>query len=539
MFSLTKTSSRQREIVEILLSNGWDYMRAVLTGVKTGEPQIPTPEALKKILVELGPFFVKLGQLLSTRPDLLPPTYVEAFSALQENVPPVAWELIKNVIETEIKVPLDSVFQYINPEAIAAGSIGQIHQAILTDGQQVAIKVLRPGIDKIVSQDSTLLKGIAELIALTEFGQTYSVVKLTAEFTNAVQAELDFRQEGRFTDQLRDNLIQSRWVDSDKLVVPQVYWEVSSEKVLVLEWLEGKPLLAAEVECKQEVTTLLFRAFFQQFYIDGFFHADPHPGNIFYLSNGQVALLDCGMVGSLDPRTRQILTELLLAIVDLDAQGCAQLTLKLSESIQPISLVQLEMDYEQMLRKYYNLNLSQVNFSEVVYEILQISRNNKIKLPGNLGLYAKSLANLEGSTRKFNPDVNILNEIKPLMTDLFRQQLVGDTPLQSNLRTILDLKSIYLKSPRLLEVFLERLTTETLNWNLRIQELEPLRVSLDASANRLSFSIVIGSLIIGAAIISTGGKTRELAILSDILFTTASIIGLWLVVSILRSGRLR
>jgi hypothetical protein len=125
------------------------------------------------------------------------------------------------------------------------------------------------------------------------------------------------------------------------------------------------------------------------------------------------------------------------------------------------------------------------------------------------------------------------------MTDLFRQQLVGDTPLQSNLRTILDLKSIYLKSPRLLEVFLERLTTETLNWNLRIQELEPLRVSLDASANRLSFSIVIGSLIIGAAIISTGGKTRELAILSDILFTTASIIGLWLVVSILRSGRLR
>jgi predicted unusual protein kinase regulating ubiquinone biosynthesis (AarF/ABC1/UbiB family) len=539
VFSLTKTSSRQREIVEILLSNGWDYMRAVLTGVKTGEPQIPTPEALKKILVELGPFFVKLGQLLSTRPDLLPPTYVEAFSALQENVPPVAWELIKNVIETEIKVPLDSVFQYINPEAIAAGSIGQIHQAILIDGQQVAIKVLRPGIDKIVSQDSTLLKGIAELIALTEFGQTYSVVKLTAEFTNAVQAELDFRQEGRFTDQLRNNLIQSRWVDSDKLVVPQVYWEVSSEKVLVLEWLEGKPLLAAEVECKQEVTTLLFRAFFQQFYIDGFFHADPHPGNIFYLSNGQVALLDCGMVGSLDPRTRQILTELLLAIVDLDAQGCAQLTLKLSESIQPISLVQLEMDYEQMLRKYYNLNLSQVNFSEVVYEILQISRNNKIKLPGNLGLYAKSLANLEGSTRKFNPDVNILNEIKPLMTDLFRQQLVGDTPLQSNLRTILDLKSIYLKSPRLLEVFLERLTTETLNWNLRIQELEPLRVSLDASANRLSFSIVIGSLIIGAAIISTGGKTRELAILSDILFTTASIIGLWLVVSILRSGRLR
>jgi predicted unusual protein kinase regulating ubiquinone biosynthesis (AarF/ABC1/UbiB family) len=539
VFSLTRTSSRQREIIEILLSNGWDYMRGVLTGVKTGEPQIPPPEALKKILVELGPFYVKLGQLLSTRPDLLPPTYVEAFSALQENVPPVAWEAIQEVLVNQINLPLDAVFQSIQPEAIAAGSIGQIHQAILADGQRVAIKVLRPGIEKIVEQDSTLLKGIAELVGMSEFGQTYNIVKLTDEFTKAVKAELDFSQEGKFTDQLRNNLFQSPWVDSNRLVLPQVYWEISTEKILVLEWLEGQPILAAEVENRDAVTTLLFRAFFQQFYIDGFFHADPHPGNIFYLKDGRVALLDCGMVGTLDPRTRGILTELLLAIVDLDAQGCAQLTLKLSESIQPISLVQLEMDYERMLRKYYNLNLSQVNFSEVVYEILQIARKNKIKLPSNLGLYAKSLANLEGSARKFNPNINILNEIKPLMTDLFQKQLVGDTPLQSNLRTILDLKSIYLKSPRLLEVLLERLTTETLTWNFRIQELDALRSSLDASANRLSFSVVISSLILGAAIISTGGKTRELAILSDVLFTTASIIGLWLVISILRSGRLR
>lgn len=183
--------------------------------------------------------------------------------------------------------------------------------------------------------------------------------------------------------------------------------------------------------------------------------------------------------------------------------------------------------------------MNQFNFSEVVYESLQIARKNKIKLPGTLGLYAKCLANLEGAGRQFNPDINLFEEIKPLMVDLFRRQLVGDTPFQTSLRTVLDLKSIALKTPRQAEVLLERLSTETLQWNLRLRELDPLRRSVDSSANRLSFSIVLGSLIMGAAIISTGASTRELSLISDVLFAFASLIGIWLIVSILRSGRLR
>jgi predicted unusual protein kinase regulating ubiquinone biosynthesis (AarF/ABC1/UbiB family) len=183
--------------------------------------------------------------------------------------------------------------------------------------------------------------------------------------------------------------------------------------------------------------------------------------------------------------------------------------------------------------------LSQFNFSEVVYESLQIARKNKLKVPGNLGLYAKCLANLEGAGRQFNPEINLFEEIKPLMVDLFRRQLVGTTPFQTSLRTVLDLKSIALKTPRQAEVLLERLSTETLQWNLRLRELEPLRRSVDSSANRLSFSIVLGSLIMGAAIISTGSSTRELSLISNILFAFASLIGVWLIISILRSGRLR
>jgi len=549
VFSLPQTSQRQKEILEIVLGNGWDYMRGVLTLGKTENPQIPTPEVLKKILVELGPFYVKLGQLLSTRPDLLPANYIEALTALQAQVPPVAWTDIEIVITEQLAKPIEQVFKYINTQPIAAGSIGQIHRATLLSGEEVAIKVLRPGIEKIVAQDSALIKGIADLVALTEFGQSYDVVDLAEEFIKAVNAELDFTQEGHYTDQLRYNLTQSRWSEPKQLVIPKIYWHLTNSRLLVLEWLEGKQILEADVsrpateqaisQRKSEITRILFRSFFQQIYIDGFFHADPHPGNIFYLDDGRVALIDCGMVGRLDPQTQQILTELLLAIVDLDAKRCSQLTIKLSESVVPITLVQLEVDYERMLRKYYNLNLNQINFSEVVYELLQIARRNRIKLPGNLGLFAKSLANLEGTARKFNPDINVLEEVKPLLTNILEQQLIGSTPLQTALRTVLDLKSFSLKSPRQIEVLLDGLTSETLNVNLKIRELDNLRRSLDNSANRLAFSVIIGSLIIGAAIVTASAQSRQLTIISTVLFATASFIGLWLVIGILRSGRLR
>lgn len=541
VFSLTQSSSRQREIIEIVFSNGWDFMKSLLTGGKAGKPQIPPPEVFRNILVELGPFYVKLGQLLSTRPDLLPPKYIEALTALQAKVPTVPWFEVEQTIRQQLSKPLEEVFKEINPNPIAAGSIAQIHRAVLRTGQAVALKVQRPGIDDIVAQDILLIKGIAELAALTEIGQDYDVIALAHDFTKAVKAELDFRTEAAYTDQLRRNLAKSRWFDQQKLTIPEIYWELTTEKLLVMEWLDGKPLLEADVPAKkqrQAITTILFRAFFQQIFVDGFFHADPHPGNIFFLDNGRVALIDCGMIGRLDPRTQKLLTEMLLAIVDMDAQSCAQLTLELSEGGQNTNIAQLESDYDRLLRKYYDRSLTQLNFSEVFYEILQVARNNKVKLPGTLGLYAKSLANLEGVARNFNPEVNLLDEIKPLITDIFRRQLIGDTPFQTMFRTVLDLKTISLRSPRQIDVILDRISSETLQWNLHIKDLDGLRRSIDDSANRLSFSIVVGSLIMGAAII-TISPNRQLLILNEILFGAASLLGLWLIISILRSGRLK
>ncbi|ERN40648.1 putative unusual protein kinase [Rubidibacter lacunae KORDI 51-2] len=546
MFALAQNTSRQREILEVVFRNGWEYMRRLLTGGRADEPALPTPAVLRNILIDLGPVYVKLGQLLSTRPDILPPDYTEALTALQANVPPVAWAEVEVLIRKQLNCPLEDAFETIDREPVAAGSIAQTHRARLMSGEEVALKVQRPGIETVVEQDISIIHGLAELASRTDIGQDYDVVALAEEFTSALRAELDFTKEANFTEQLRKNLAESRWFDADEIVVPAINWTLTSSQLLVMEWLNGKPILTAELPAgesgdakRDATTTLLFRAFFQQIYIDGFFHADPHPGNIFYLDDGRIALIDCGMVGRLDPRTQQILTEMLLAIVDIDARRCSQLTLELAEAGQPVNMLRLENDYDRMLRKYYNLSLSQINFSEVFYEVLQIARANRIQMPSSLGLYAKSLANLEGVARGFNPKLNLLDEIKPLIADLFRRQLFGTSPLQTLLRTTLDLKSLSLQSPRQVEVLLDRITSESLHWNITLRDLDPLRRSLDDSANRLSFSIVVAALIVGAAIVSANANSSQATVIGNALFAAASLIGLWLMISIVRSGRLR
>ncbi|MGF1568541.1 MAG: ABC1 kinase family protein [Nodosilinea sp.] len=548
--------ARQGEIIEVFLRHGWDYMRRLLLGGKTDEPDLPPPAVLVNILTDLGPVYVKLGQLLSTRPDLMPPAYIEALSSLQSTVPPVDAQAAEEQIRQSLPRPPEDLFEHVDYRAIAAGSIAQTHRAVLKDGRPIALKMQRPGIERQVERDMTLIRDIARLVSATQFGQRYNVVELAEEFGDALNAELDFTTEAGYTDQLRRNLAKSAWYDSRQLVVPQVYWELTNTKLMAMEWLEGRPLLKTELApsdhhnsrrgrepevalSRDDITTLLFRAFFKQYFVDGFFHADPHPGNIFHLQDGRVALLDCGMMGHLDPRTRNTMTEMVLAIVNCDAQRCAQLTLQLAEPLQPVNLARLESDYTRLLGRYFGLSLEQLNTAVVFGEILAAGIRNNLRWPANVGLFTKSLANLEGAARQFNPGVNLIEEIRPLMADLFRQQLVGDDPVQALLRTGLEFRNLSLSSPRQFGFLLDRLSSEQLRWNVTIQGVDELRRSIDDAANRRAFSTVVAALIVGAAIVSTGQQSSQGQILSIILFAAASFFGLWLVSSILRSGRLR
>lgn len=540
--------SRQGEIVEVVLRHGWDYMRRLLSGGQTDEPELPPPAVLRNILTDLGPVYVKLGQLLSTRPDLMPPAYIEELSSLQSTVPAVPASEAEATIRRCLPQPPEQLFESLNYAAIAAGSIAQTHYAVLKGGRPVALKVQRPGIERLIARDTSLIRDVARLVSATQFGQRYNVTALAAEFSEAIRSELDFTTEANYTDQLRRSLAQGKWYDPKQIVVPEILWELTNPKLLVMEWLDGKPLLTAEVArdpspaaevTRGAITTLLFRIFFKQYFVDGLFHADPHPGNLFYLSDGRVALLDCGMMGRMDPRTRASLTEMVLAIVNCDAQRCTQLTLDLAEPMQPVNLAKLESDYGQLLGRYYGLSLEQINTAKVFGEVIDAGTRNHLRWPANVGLFAKSLANLEGAARQFNPKVNLLDEIRPLMTDLFRQQLVGEDPLQALLRTGLELRNLSLSSPRQISFLLDRLSSEQLTWNLNLQGIDDLRRSIDNAANRRAFSTIVAALIIGAAIVSTSQQSSEGQILSNILFAAASFLGLWLVFSILRTTRWR
>ncbi len=294
---------------------------------------------------------------------------------------------------------------------------------------------------------------------------------------------------------------------------------------------------SAEEEERRKITTLLFRAFISQYFVTGFFHADPHPGNLFYLSDGRVAILDCGMMGRIDPKTRATLTELVLAIVSSDAQRCAQLTLQLTEPLKPVDLVRLESDYSRLLGRYYGLDLSRFNTAEAFGAVIETGIRNHLRWPANIGLFTKSLANLEGVARQFDPSVNLMSEIKPLMVDLFQQQLIGSDPLQLFLRTGLEFRNLSMSAPRQVGFLLDRLSDETLQWNVQIQGMSSMQRSLEKAANRRAFSTVVAALIIGAAIVSTNQQTEQLQWLSVLLFASASFLGLWLLGSILRSGR--
>ena len=222
MFALTQNTSRQKDIAEILFRNGWDYMRGLITGGKPDRPRLPSPTVLCNILIELGPVYVKLGQLLSTRPDLLSGKYIDALTDLQANVPPVEWSEVEHLIQQELGQPISNVFSEIEQSAIAAGSIGQVHRARLRDGQTVALKVQRPEIDTIVAQDIVLIKNLAELVAISDFGKDFDIIALAEEFTKALQAELDFTLEAKYTEILRQNLQQSPWYDPKQIILPQV-----------------------------------------------------------------------------------------------------------------------------------------------------------------------------------------------------------------------------------------------------------------------------------------------------------------------------
>tara|TARA_B100002051_G_C16743113_1_gene645660 strand:+ start:3011 stop:4729 length:1719 start_codon:yes stop_codon:yes gene_type:complete len=539
-------STRAAEIIAVVTRHEWSFLRQLLDQRATDSPRLPLPEVLCSILTELGPVYVKLGQLLSTRADLLSEPYLEALSALQADVPFVPWQQIEPMLLEELGRPLLDCFSMFPDDPIAAGSIGQVYKATLLDGTPAAVKVLRPGIEEQVAEDGSLLRQLAGLASSTALGASYDLVGLADQVLDALNRELDFRVEAANTLRLQGVLERSSFVRDGILKVPQVTMSLTSQRVLVLEWIEGEPMLSdaarqvlidAHEEGMQAANRALLGAFVEQYFLEGFFHADPHPGNLKVNDSGVITLLDEGMMGHFDPRTRTTLLDLVLALINQDAARATDLLIQLAPPALGVRVdrLQLQRQLDQLIAANFSKPLDELSFALFLGELLQLANRVGLRVPGTLGLFVKSVTNLEGVGRSLDPTFSFTGEMEPLVAKLLSQSLL--LPEERAMQFGLDLRNFAVDAPRQLSQLLRRFSGDELVFALELEGLDQLRSTVDRLSRRLSLSILVAALLLSATVMTTSSDKALLQNISEGLFIAASLFGLWLIQSLLRSSR--
>jgi ubiquinone biosynthesis protein len=540
--NLPFSGTREAEILEVVARNGWDYFRRQLSfDAKPEAPSLPLPEVLVNILIELGPTFVKLGQILSTRPDLLSPEYIQALETLQSSVPPLPWSEIEPILIQDLQRPLPEIFADVEQYAVAAGSLAQVHRGRLLNGEVVAIKVQRPGIATLIERDLSVLESLATWFGQDGLGEAYDLPGLVDEFRASLMGELDFCREARNAKQLSHNLTNSTLWRPGQVVVPAIHSEFTTQRVLTMEWIEGPKLTEVNLPeaRKKELAALATQVVMQQMFLDGFFHADPHPGNFIFTGNEQenrIALLDCGMVGLLDPRTQGILTDLLVGIVYEQPRQVAQAIRELGFSQLEIDLRAIESEFDRLLRRFYTRPLEDVNLTELLNEALRIPRENKIQMPGSIGLFVKAMANVEGIARRLDPLFPFVDVARPVVERSVRQRLLGPTLLQDAARSGLYLTRFLGEFPQRLEILIDRFERSELGINVRWRERAEFQQSLSRSARRQSLAVLsVGTMISGSLLLAAGTNaastlpTGFTLLWSQGLLISGVSLGVWLV----------
>jgi ubiquinone biosynthesis protein len=537
--NLPFVNSRQAEIFEVVARNGWDYFRNQLSlNPKPEKFSLPLPDVLRQILIELGPTFVKLGQLLSTRPDLLAPEYILALETLQSDVPALPWSDIESIITAELQQPLNAVFAEIEQQAIAAGSLGQVHQGKLLDGQVVAIKVQRPGIQQVIEQDLAVLASLAQLFSGDSLGQAYDLPGLVEEFRASITGELDFRREARNTEQLSDTLSVSSLWQPGQVVVPKVY--LSYQRLLVLEWIAGVKLNEANLpeSRKKALAALVVQVIMQQMFLSKFFHADPHPGNFLYIGDeteNRIALLDCGMVAMLDPRSQRIITDLLVGIVYQQPRQVAQAVRELGFTRLEIDVRAIESAFDRLLRRFYTRPLEEINMAQLLNEALRIPRENQIQMPGTIGLFVKAIANVEGIARSLDPLFPFVDVARPVVERSLQQRMFGSQVVPDMARSSLYLSQFLIEFPQRLEVLVDRLERSELGFYWRWRDQTEFQQTSAKLMRRLTLAILaFGSMLSGSVLIAARANESSTIegftlIWSQGLLSIGIILSLWLI----------
>lgn len=540
---------RLREVSSVLIRYGMgDFLRRLgITGLleragqilhipsKPEREQQEAPVRLRKALEELGPTYVKLGQVLATRSDLFGADWITEFEKLQSHVPPVPWEELHPTLTAALGSPPETLFAQINPEPLGAGSIAQVHLAQLHNGDAVVVKVRRPGIRPKIDADLRILGYIAQLVEL-EFPETrrYRPSQIVEQFAKSLRRELDLATEARNMQRFAAN-----FADDPHILVPQVYWEYTNEHVNVQQWIQGIPgnHLSELAPNGLDRRTLAARgadSVLKMILIDGYFHADPHPGNVFYLPSNRIAFIDFGMVGWLSQTRRDQVVDLLAALSRRDAYGIADV---LQEWVSGNTLddEQLASDINEFIFNYEHVSLQDLRITSLLTDIVTIMREHEIALPADMTLLFKALITLEGLGRQLDPQFQMVEHLTPYVKRVILHRFHPETLLAKGKHGLREAFGLLSGVPRDMGRLLKELRRGNVRIDLDLKRLDSFGHQLDKSANRLTLGIVTAALIIGSSIAMTvpgGPKTFGL-----IAFILAFFNSLWIIFSIWRSGK--
>jgi ubiquinone biosynthesis protein len=505
--------------------------------------RLPRAERVRLAIEELGPTFIKLGQVLSTRPDLVPVEFIREFAKLQDKVPSYPFEEAQTILTQELGAPPGDLFTSIEQQPLASASIGQVHRATLSDGETVAVKVQRPGIKKVIEIDLEIMLHLATLMERhIEELALHRPVKIVEEFTRTLEKEIDYTIEASNMEQ-----IATQFLDDPTVYIPKVFRDHSTSRVLTTEFIEsGIKVSQIEALDKAGLDRKLITArgadiYLRQIFDVGFFHADPHPGNIFILPGNVVCLLDFGMVGRVDRRTREIFVDLVDAVVRKDESRAAKFLLQLTDwEIEP-DMRNLERDVADFMGMHLYKPIKDVAIAPLLNQILELATRYRLAIPPDIFLMIKALGTVEGVARDLDPDFDMVKQtapfIKRIMLERYSpERLTGDT-----LQLLAELRGFVGQFPRDLLEVLRLLRQRKLQFNVADPDLHRTLSTADQISNRLAFSVIIAALIVGSALIVISKIPPLLygiSIIGIIGFFAAAIMGIWLLVAILRRGRL-